>query len=57
MMDSHNHPEPGRVVNLGLCQMNQQVADSPIQDLVQRQPDLVDAGHIKPAGDGDFLSN
>ena len=56
MMDADDHPESSGVMDLSLDQMDQQVADSPIQDLVQCQPDLGHRVHIQTTEDRDLLS-
>jgi len=56
MMDPDDHSETRGVVDLGLRQMNPQVADSPIQDVMQGQPDLGHSVDVQPAADRDLLS-
>jgi len=45
------------IMDLGLCQMDQQVALSPGQDVVQGQPDLGHAVYVEPAGNLDLLAH
>ena len=56
MMDTNDHSEPGRVIDLGLGQMHQQVPGSPTQDLVQGQPDLSHAVHVQATADSNLAT-
>ena len=42
-------------MDLGLRQMNEQIADTPVQDVVQGEPDLGHGVDVEPAGDSDLL--
>lgn len=54
MMDTDDHAQSGRVPDLRLGQMDQQVADSPIQDLVQGHPGLGHGVHVQASADRDL---
>jgi len=55
MMDADDHSESSDVMDLGLSQMDQQVAHSPIQDAMQGRPDLGRAVRVQPARHSDLL--
>ena len=54
MMNADDHAEPRGVPDLGLCQMDEQIAGSPVQHSIQGQPDLGDSVDIQPTGDTDL---
>lgn len=56
MMGSDDQCEASGVMNLGVSQMKQQVADPSIQDVVQGQPDHGHGVDVQPAGDSSFLA-
>jgi len=57
MMDADDHSESSGVMDLGLGQMDQQVAHSTIQNVMQGNPDLSHTVHVQPARDSDLLSH
>jgi hypothetical protein len=56
MMYADDHSQPSRVMYLSLGQMHEQVADSPVQDVVKGQPDLIHAPHLQATRKRDLLT-
>ena len=56
MMHPDDHPEAGGIMDLGLGQMDQQVANPPVQDEMQGQPHLGHGPHVQPTGNRDLLA-
>jgi hypothetical protein len=46
MMDADDHAESGGVLDLGMGQVDEQIAGSPVQHSMQGQPDLSDTVDI-----------
>jgi len=56
MMDPNYHAQTSGVMDLGISQMDQQIADAAIQYVVQRPSDLRDGVHVQSTEDGYLLA-
>jgi hypothetical protein len=53
-MDTDDHSEPGGIMDLGFGQVDQEVAGTPVQDVVKGKSHVGHRVHIQSTGDHDL---